>query len=253
MSGVHTHALTVHGHGPIHLLPGHVKLVAMLGFVLAVVVTPPTAVWAFGVHGLVLVGVLVFSEIPILHFMRRLGLEIPFLLFALGLPFLGGGRRIDLAGFALSVEGLWAAWNIAAKATLGLGASIVVVSTTEVTHILQGLRRLRVPMVMVSIAGFMIRYLVVIGEELRRMRIAMTARGYDPEWLGQARALGTAGGALFVRSYERGERVHQAMLARGFTGTMPDLSERAEVGWAWPVALSVPLSGWVVTLAALVT
>jgi cobalt/nickel transport system permease protein len=53
------------------------------------------------------------------------------------------------------------------------------------------------------------------------MRVAMTARGYDPRWISQARPIASSAGALFVRSYERGERVHAAMLARGFTGEMP--------------------------------
>jgi cobalt/nickel transport system permease protein len=56
------------------------------------------------------------------------------------------------------------------------------------------------------------------------MTIAMRSRGCDPRspqhWPVLARSLG----ALFIRSYERGERVHLAMLARGYDGTLPDLT-----------------------------
>ena len=50
MGGPHGHTLHFHGHSPLHRAPAHVKVVATLGFVLAVVATPREAVWAFAVH-----------------------------------------------------------------------------------------------------------------------------------------------------------------------------------------------------------
>jgi len=247
MSGPHAHTLTVHGHSPVHELPARVKLVAMLLFVLAVVATPREEMWAFGVHALLALAVITVAEIPFGHVIKRVGVEVPFVVFALFLPFLGGGPTTELLGMQLSQEGLWGAWNILAKATLGVTASIILVSTTEVTAILRGLSELKAPASMVAIAGFMVRYLEVIGSELRRMKIAMAARGYSPTWIGQTRALATAGGALFIRSYERGERVHQAMLARGFTGVMPRTESSAAGVGTWGLGLSVPLSAWMIT------
>ena len=185
MSGVHTHTLTVHGHSPIHRLPPQVKIAALVVFVAAVVFTPGHQMWAFAVHLLLVTAVIVQAELPFRHVFARAAIEIPFVLFAVFLPFVGGGARVTVAGASLSVAGLWAAWNIVAKGTLGVMASVILVSTTETPHILRGLGRLRVPATMVSIAGFMVRYLEVIGAELRRMRVAMSARGYDPVWLGQ--------------------------------------------------------------------
>ena len=86
-------------------------------------------------------------------FLRRLVIEIPFVLFALVLPFVAGGEQVELAGLLLSVEGLWGGWNIIAKATLGLAASILLTATTTVPDILAGLDRLRVPRLITSIAG----------------------------------------------------------------------------------------------------
>jgi cobalt/nickel transport system permease protein len=252
VSGPHVHSLTVHAHSPVHHLPARVKIAAMFVFVLAVVATPAEQMWAFAVHALLLVGVVVLSEIPFGHLLRRVALETPFLLFAVFLPLVGGGPRIEVAGLSLSQEGLWAAWTIVAKATLGVTASVILVSTTEVPHLLRGLGQLRVPAVMVAIAGFMVRYLEVIAGELGRMRTAMAARGYRPRRLGQARALGMAGGALFVRSYERGERVHQAMLARGFQGVMPSARPEPAAATVWLSALAVPVGSWVIALAAMV-
>jgi len=251
LSGPHTHALLVHGHSPVHHLPARVKLVAMLGFVVAVVITPAEQVWAFLVYGLLLIAVLVLAELPPRHVLKRVGIEIPFVLFALFLPFLGGGRRVDVIGLSLSEAGLWAAWNVVAKGTLGVGSSVILVSTTEIPHLLRGLGQLRVPAVMVAIAGFMVRYLEVVGSELSRMRTAMAARGYAPRWIGEIRALGAAGGALFIRSYERGERVHQAMLARGFSGEMPPLRPDPALPADWLTGLSVPVAAWFIAITAL--
>ncbi len=74
---------------------------------------------------------------------------------------------------------------------------------------------------LIAIAGFALRYLQVVLDELRRMRLARTQRGDDPRWLWQARGTGRMVGALVVRTFERGERVHVAMLARGYDGSMP--------------------------------
>ena len=160
----------------------------------------------------------------------------PFVIFALFIPFVGTGATTTVWGIEVSIDGLWATWNIIIKAVLGASISIVLTATTEVPDILRGLGALRVPALFTSIATFMIRYLELITDELGRMRVAMTARGYDPRWLHQARPIATAAGAMFVRSYERGERIHSAMLARGFTGEMPVFDRRRASAVEWALA-----------------
>jgi cobalt/nickel transport system permease protein len=97
----------------------------------------------------------------------------------------------------------------------------VLVATTRVPDLLGGLHRLRVPRLVVSIAGFTVRYAEVLGDDLRRRRIARLARGGDPRWLWQAGAVAAGAGTVFVRAFERGERVHLAMLARGHDPDVP--------------------------------
>ena len=77
------------------------------------------------------------------------------------------------------------------------------------------------------IAAFMYRYLFMIVDEVQRMRAALAARGYAPRHALQIAALGRVATALFLRTYERGERVHLAMLARGFNERMPRLDALA--------------------------
>lgn len=253
MSGGHLHALHVHGHSPVHRLAAEAKVAALFAFVLGVVATPREAMWAFGIHAFLLLAVVTFAELPIRFVLRRMTIELPFIAFALFLPFLGGGPETQVLGVGLSTEGLRGAWNIFAKATLGVGASVTLVATTEIPELLHGLDRLRVPRLFTAIAGFMVRYIDVIAGEVQRTRTAMTARGHDPRWLWQVAPLATAAGALFVRSYERGERVHQAMVARGYDGRMPRIDERRATPLEWGSALAIPFTVWMTVLLVLVT
>ena len=95
---------------------------------------------------------------------------------------------------------------------------------------------MRTPRTLVLIAGFMYRYLFVIVEELGRMRASLAARAYRPRHALHAGPLGRVATAMFLRTYQRGERVHRAMLARGYDGEMPQLDRlvlrRADVAFA---------------------
>jgi cobalt/nickel transport system permease protein len=165
------------------------------------------------------------------------------------LPFVGRGARVDVLGVSLSEAGLWAAWNIVVKGTIGVAASIVLASTTPIPQLLDGMERLRVPRVMVAITAFMLRYGDVIGDEVRRMSIARQSRAGSTGRLGQVRVLASTAGALFVRSYERGERVYLAMESRGYTGTMPVRSVAASTR-SWVLCLLWPVAAAVVALVA---
>ena len=224
MGASHGHRLHYHGHSPIHRAPAHLKLGGLVVFMLLVVATPREWVWAFAGWFGVLVAVVLVSTVPPTFLAKRMVVEVPFVVFAVLVPFIATGPRVEVLGVGLSEPGLWAAWGLLAKGTIGVLASLTLAATTEPTEILAGLRRLRVPDLIVQIMGFMIRYLDVVTAEFSRMLVGMRSRGADPRsprhWPTLARALG----ALFIRSYERGERVHLAMLSRGYDGRMPDLS-----------------------------
>ena len=190
------------------------------------------------------------AGVPLPLLARRLVIELPFLLFAVLLPVVGQGERVEVLGVPLAREGLWAAWNILVKGTLGVTASLLVAATTPVPELLRGLERLRLPRAFTTVAGFMVRYADVIADELRRMRVARLSRGYDPRWIWQARAVAATAGALFIRSYERGERVYLAMVSRGYAGSMPVLDELAASRRQWLAALTVPATAALVAAAA---
>ncbi len=250
MAAGHAHRLYRHGHTPVHRLPAHVKLLALLAFVLIVVATPREAFWAFGVYALLLVGVAVIARVPAGFVLRRMVVEIPFVVFAVLLPFIATGPDVDVLGLSLSQEGLLAGWNILAKGTLGVVASILLAATTDARALLLALQRLRVPSVLVEITSFMVRYGDVITGEMRRMKIARESRGFEPTTRKALGVVATSAGALFIRSYERGERVHLAMLSRGYVGRLPVLEVQQVAAGQWAAAAVLPLTALVVAVTA---
>jgi cobalt/nickel transport system permease protein len=68
---------------------------------------------------------------------------------------------------------------------------------------------------------FMLRYMNVITDEMERMKVARLSRGFVERGIRDWKFIAGTAGALFVRSYERGERVHTSMIARGYQGELP--------------------------------
>ena len=234
----------MHGSSRVHRLAPQCKIVAALLFVVLISITGRELFGAFAIYALAVAMVAKISGVRIAFVLRRLLVEIPFLLFLVLLPLIAGGETKSLMGLEVSVEGLWVAWNISIKATLGLATMIVVGATTPVTELLRGLEKLRTPRIITAIAGFMVRYADVVTGEMRRMKIARESRGYNPRWAWQAKALASSAGSLFIRSFERGERVYTAMLSRGFDGSLPATAQVRNSSPAdWLLSLSLPLVG----------
>ncbi|MCE7006486.1 cobalt ECF transporter T component CbiQ [Kibdelosporangium philippinense] len=222
MGAGHSHLLYRAGDSPVHTLAPQVKIISALAMVLCVVATPRTEYWAFAGYFLVLLVVWAIAGVPPKWFAARAMIEIPFVVLALLLPFVGGGQRTSFLGLSVSIEGTLAGWNIVIKGTLGVLVSLTLAASTSHRDLIAGLQRLRVPSLIITIATLMIRYVEVIVQEARRMRIARISRGHDPRFLWQIGATARGIGTLFIRSYERGERVHIAMLSRGFSGVTPE-------------------------------
>ncbi|HEY3894573.1 MAG TPA: cobalt ECF transporter T component CbiQ [Pseudonocardiaceae bacterium] len=240
MSSTHQ-PLLVPADTPVHRMAPQCKVAATALFVLAVACTPPGRYWPYLWYLLLLAAVAGLARLPPLLLVRRLLVEVPFLLFVLALPVLGGPPQLAVLGLSLSAPGLHAAATITLKATFGLLATGVLAATTPLPAIITGLERLRVPRVFTAVASFMVRYLEVLAAELARMRIAAACRGANPRWIWQVRDVTAGLGALVVRSLERGERVYLAMASRGYTGALPvALSGAAASRAAWAGALAIP-------------
>lgn len=205
----------------VHALPAHAKLVGLVAFALAVVAVPAGEWWPFAAGLVALLAVAAAARLRPVLVLRRMAIEVPFLLFAVALPFVAEGPQITWWGLSLSQPGLLAAGALLAKSTLGVLAAVILGATTSARAVLDGLARLRLPGHLVEIAGFMVTYAGLVVDQTRRMAIARASRGFRASNLRAWPALAASLGSLFIQTYERGERVHLAMLSRGYAGSLP--------------------------------
>jgi cobalt/nickel transport system permease protein len=224
----------------LHRAPAECKVAATVLFALAVALVPRGDVfWPYAVDAALLAVVAVAARTSPRLLAGRLAIEAPFVLFVVLLPIVSGRA------------GLWLGLGILCKATLVVLATGVLAWTTPAPDILRGAERLGAPRQLTAIAGFALRYLQVLLDELRRMRLARAQRGDEARWLWQAQGIGRTLGVLAVRTFGRGERVHAAMLARGYDGRLPALELAPRAGaLSWPLALAAPVAAVAVLAAA---
>ena len=214
---------------------------AVLAFIVVSVATPITLWPAFIAYFVAIFAVSLVAKIPTFTLLTRALIEIPFIFFAILMPFFGTGERFEIGPLNLYRESLLAAAGIVVKGTLGVLSAVVLSTSTTARELLRGLEKLKLPKLMVQIAAFMLRYVNVINDEMTRMKIARESRGFIATGLKDWKVIATAASALFIRSYERGERVHLAMLSRGYTGVLPhEQSEGASLR-AWTQGLALPI------------
>lgn len=193
---------------------------------------------ALGLAWLVVVALSLAAHLGPLRPARRAFLAAPFLLAALPLVFTRPEEplgSVALGPVSLTVSGLGLRMftTIALKSWISVQAALLLAFTTPFHDLVDGLRQLRLPRVMVAIISFMYRYLSVLAGEAARMSRARASRSADPDGHGggsilwRARVTGSLVGSLFLRSYERSERVYAAMQARGFEGEFRHLHSRA--------------------------
>jgi cobalt/nickel transport system permease protein len=205
----------------VHRAPAHLKILVLLAFMITVVATPRDWYPAFAFYLAAITIVISISRVPPPYLLKRAVVEVPFVFFAVLLPFVATGPQTEVLGVTVSQHGLEAGIALLVKGTLGVLASLTLAATTEPQELLLGLERLRLPQQLVQIMSFMVRYLDVVTGEMQRMKIARESRGFSARNPRHWPVLARSAGALFIRSYERGERVHLAMLSRGYTGRMP--------------------------------
>lgn len=234
---MHFHELDSYrpGESPVHRLDPRVKLALTGLFILTVVLTPDGRWRELALlEALVLISVLA-SRVGLGLVQRRSLVALPFALAALTVTFSTPGRAVwtlPLPGgrWAVTDAGLLRFASIVSRSYLSIQAGVLLAATTPFPDLLWGMRALYVPQALVTTVGFLYRYLFVLADEARRMMQAREARSAAPDGQGggtvtwRARVTGAMVGTLFLRSYERSERIHAAMLARGYDGTMRTLT-----------------------------
>lgn len=230
---MHFHFLDPYHRGgsPLHRADPRVKFVLTLAFILAVSATP-MGTWPVYVLLLALVvAASVASELGVTFTMRRGLVALPFALAAFPLLLTVKGPSLldmPLGPWTLTVTttGAGRFTSIVLKSWISVQAAILMVATTPFPDLLAAMRAVRIPRLLVAIVALMWRYLAVLADEATRLTRARAARsgsftgrgGGSVAWRGQV--TGYMVGNLFVRGYERGERIYAAMLARGYDGEM---------------------------------
>src|SRR4030042_667944 len=224
------HAFLDHHSGvesPIHHLDARAKIIVFFSLILVGVSSQPSSFVLFGLLTLALISIALLARLPLGHLAKKIVVILPFLfLVSLSIPFmkkdtLGGGYNLGLGGLSVSQSGLWILWNVVVKSCLGVFSIILLSSTTSFPHLLKGMERLGSPKIFTILASFMYRYSFILIDEMQRMKRARDSRCFGGRWFWQSRVIGHMIGSLFLRSFHRGERVYQAMLSRGYNGTMP--------------------------------
>lgn len=180
---------------------------------------------------------------------RRSFIALPFALAAITVLFSIPGKPVasfQLLMWDLTITdaGLLRFASIVVRSWLSVQMAILLVAVTEFPKIIHALRHLRVPAVLTVIISFLYRYLFVLVDEVMRLLRAREARsavaagnkgGGSVLW--RARVTGNMAGQLFLRSYERSDRVYNAMLSRGYKGELMTMHPHKYHASDWQIGM----------------
>lgn len=237
----------------IHKLDPRTKIITSLFFLIIVIITPPSEWIAFSCYFTIVFILILISRLPLFYVLKRSLVVIPFVVvIAIFIPFLkqgeiAGSFKVWNLNFSVTYSGLLILWNVFIKAIISVLSMILLSSTTKMPDLLKGLQQLGTPKVMVMIISFMYRYIFVLMDEIMRMKLARDSRNFGGKRLWQIKTVGHMIGALFVRSYERGERIFSAMQARGYDGESRTLTnlyfKKLDVYYAITFTIAITLIG----------
>jgi cobalt/nickel transport system permease protein len=232
-----------------------VKFILTIATILMISLLPIGSFAAMGITWLVLVACSATAGLGPFRLSRGAVVALPFALAAFPLIFTVQQEIIATVSIGpldltISAEGIRRFLTIIIGSWLSVQVALLLAFTTPFHDLVDALRELRLPRILVSIISFMYRYLAVLTDEGARMLRARDARsagvggssGGSIRW--RATVTGRMVGSLFLRAYERSERIYAAMQARGFEGEFRHLRARplARVELAWLFILLAALA-----------
>ncbi len=199
---------------PLHLLDARTKIIGFTILIIAalqVSAGKPLILFAYFFLAAIFMGI---SQIPLAYIIGRALIILPFVLLA--------GVAAPWKGSGMPVFGV-----VLMRSLLCLILLVLLTNTTRFGELLRGLRRLGCPRILVMNLSFLYRYLFVLIEEVMRMKQARDCRRVGRAPIkAEIKLLGSMLGTVLVRSFERAERMYQAMLSRGSSGEIPILAPR---------------------------
>jgi len=246
----------------IHRLDPRVKFVLAVAFIFTTALTPVGAWPVYILLFALAISVEVLSELGVGFVLRRAVLALPFVLAALPVIFTIPGEALfslNIGPWTLTVTipGLERFITIALKSWISVQMAIVLASSTPFPDLMVAMRAVHVPRLLVAIFGLMWRYLFVFADEALRLIRARLSRSGEADQSGlksggslawRARIAGGMAGNLFLRAFERSDRIYMAMVARGYDGEVraAPLPRLRPTDWA---VLTCALTLFVVLLA----
>ncbi|MGB9716370.1 MAG: cobalt ECF transporter T component CbiQ [Thermodesulfovibrionales bacterium] len=213
------------GNSFLHRLDPRIKFITVI---------PYTFVIAFmqGIRGpfwalMVSISAIALSRINLKKLFGRMTVVNTFILILwIFLPFSYPGETVfHLGPFRATHEGFLYTLSITLKANAIVLATIAILGTSEVFSLAHALVHLKVPNKLIHLFFFFYRYISVLHEEYTRLKNAMTIRAFRPKTnLHTYKTYAYLIGMLIVKSYDRSQRIYNAMLCRGFTGKFPIVS-----------------------------
>lgn len=224
---LHIHGFQRHSeHKPYtlwHSLTPQTRLLCTIISVFAIALTPNGEWQTWGVYALGVLFLILLSRISIPQLLSRVGIEFAFVgVVLLGTLFRREGEVVWSWGFiSITNVGLMVLGSVTLKVFLSLLMLNVLTLTTSISSLFQALLVLKIPPLLVAIMASMYRYLKVLIDEFTTRRRAAMSRNLTINKWATRQVIGNMIGSLFIRTYERGERIYQAMLARGYKGLPP--------------------------------
>jgi cobalt/nickel transport system permease protein len=221
-----------HGHSLIHDLDPRIKVLVTVAYIVSNALLPDGAWIAFLFAFAFLLLANALSGLGLSFTFRRSFIVFPFALIAITVLFSIPGSpvfqfKLWMWNFVITDAGLLRFVSIVIRSWLSVQMAILLVSATEFPKIIHALNHLRVPTIITVIISFLYRYLFVLSDEVIRMLRARQSRsgavagvrsGGSVAW--RAQTAGHMAGQLFLRSYERSDRIYNAMLSRGYKGEL---------------------------------
>ncbi len=219
------------GTSPLHRWDARVKLPLTLLVILQIALAPIGSFLSYIVFfALVMTGTVIANLDP-LRVVKRSLIVLPFslaavaLVFTEGAPFIG---QLPFVGWGISLAGTIRLASILFKSLISAQFAILLMMTTHFTDVLWAAAALKLPEIMVAIIGAAYRYLFILFDEASRLAQARDSRTAMPSasrrsarhTLFRAQTTGRMIGSLLLRALARGERVYQAMAARGYEGSI---------------------------------
>ncbi len=248
----------------VHSLDPRVKVLAVVGFILSNAILPDGSWLAFALSWLVLLLANELANLDLGFTLKRSLIALPFALVAASAIFAPIGEPLAVwdLGFVKLIPtdaGLVRFFSIMLRSWLSVHAAILLVATTQFPDLIHALEHLRLPRTLTTIIAFLFRYLFVLTNEVFRIIRARDARSAGVPGMKQGGKLswrikttGSMAGQLFTRSYERSDRIYQAMVSLGYAGHIRTMNphEMDRADWlallvTVGVIVFIQIVGWV--------